>query len=167
MYTPFESLPDHSRIWIYQSDRKFNSAEITIIFRELSAFTQEWSAHGVPLRSSFDIRLDQFIILAADENSTMASGCSIDDSVRKIKELGQKLDVDLFDRTMIPFKKEEEVITIPQHELKTKFQEGVWSSQTLLVNNLITTKGDLNTKWLVPSERTWLKRYLPQEPVAG
>lgn len=167
MFTPFESLPDHSRIWIYQSDRKFNSEEITVISAALSTFTERWNAHGVPLKSSFDIRFDQFILLAADENSNAASGCSIDDSVRIIKDLGQKLSVDLFDRTLIAFKKQEGVITIPLADLRKKFEEGIWNKQTLFINNLINSKGDLLTGWLVPAELTWLKRYLPRETVAG
>lgn len=167
MFTPFESLPDHSRIWIYQANRKFNSEDITIISGALLAFTEQWSAHGLPLRSSFDIRFNQFIILATDENSNAASGCSIDDSLRTIKDLGQKLNVDFFDRTLIAFRKQEEVITIPMAELKKKFEEGVWNNQTLLINNLIGKKGELNTGWLVPAELTWLKRYLPRETVAG
>jgi hypothetical protein len=167
MFIPFESLPDHSRIWVYQSNRKFNSQEITIISDALLAFTGEWSAHGIPLRSSFDIRFDQFIILAADEISNAASGCSIDDSVRFIKDLGQKLNIDLFDRTLIAFKNHDKVMTIPMAQLKEKYKEGMWNGQTPLINILINKKGDLNTVWFVPAELSWLKRYLGRETVAG
>ena len=165
MLVPFESLPDHSRIWIYQSNRKFNSQEIIIISELLSSFLKGWNAHGVSLKSSFDIRFNQFVILAADENSNAASGCSIDDSVRVVKELAEKLGVDFFDRALIAFKKQEEVITIPVPDLKKKYQDGVWNNQTLLINNLVNMKGDLNKGWLVPAELTWLKRYLPKETV--
>lgn len=167
MFTPFEDLPDHSRIWIYQSNRKFTSEEIVIISGILSSFTEGWKAHGVPMRTSFDIRFNQFILLAADEISNAASGCSIDESVRMMKDLGQRLSVDLFDRALIAFKKQDEVITISLAELKKKFDEGVWNKQTLFINTLINTKGELHTKWLIPAELTWLKRYLPREIIAG
>jgi hypothetical protein len=166
MFVPFESLPENSRIWIYQSSRKFNSAELLIISDALSAFTEQWKVHGIPMPSSFEIRFNQFIILAADENSTAASGCSIDDSVRMIKLLGEKLGVELFDRTRIAFKKENEIITIPLDELKRKYLEGVWSNQTLVVNNLISTKRELSGGWLIPAEASWLKRYMPDRAVA-
>ncbi|HQV36258.1 MAG TPA: ABC transporter ATPase, partial [Flavobacterium sp.] len=29
MYIPFDSLPEESRIWIYQSNRKFSDDELT------------------------------------------------------------------------------------------------------------------------------------------
>src|SRR5262245_6072834 len=122
MYLPFDKLPDHSRIWIYQASRPFNSAEVSIISEELSAFTSEWTAHGIPLKASFDIRFNQFVILAADENVQEASGCSIDDSVRRIKDLEEKLGgVDLFDRRRIAFLKDTDVTTIQMEHLKKEF----------------------------------------------
>jgi hypothetical protein len=165
MFVPFESLPDTSRIWIYQSKRKFILPELSAISDVLSAFTNQWNAHGVPLRSSFEIQFDQFIILAVDEGANSASGCSIDDSVRIIKMLSEKLGVELFDRTKIAFKVESGIITIPLDELKEKYREGLWNNETLVVNNLITSKGELAGGWLIPAEQTWIRRYLPDKAV--
>jgi hypothetical protein len=43
----------------------------------------------------------------------------------------------------------------------------VWHGGTLVFNNVITKKGELNTGWLIPAETTWLKRYLPSETIAS
>jgi len=165
MSTPFESLPDHSRIWIYQSDRKFNSHEINIISEVLSAFTNEWNAHNIALRSSYDIRFNQFIIIAADENQQSASGCSIDDSVRVIKGLSQKLEVDFFNRKQIAFLKNDEVVIVPIEELKKQYDLGNWNQHSLVFNNLVVDKGQLKSAWIVLAESSWLKRYLPRETI--
>jgi hypothetical protein len=165
MYVPFESLPDASRIWIYQSNRKFNLQEMSAISDALLAFSQQWNAHGIPLRSSFEIPFGQFIIVAVDEDSNAASGCSIDDSVRMIKALDEKLGVELFDRTKIAFKLDSGIITIPLDQLKGKYLEGLWNNQTLVVNNLISSKGELAGGWLVAAEQTWIRRYLPGKAV--
>src|ERR1700752_565917 len=132
MILPFEKLPDHSRIWIYQATRPFNSRELSIISDELSAFTNSWAAHGIPLNAGFDIRFNQFVILAADEHVQQASGCSIDDSVRKVKELKETIGVDLFDRKQIAFLKGSEVITIHMENLKSAFSNRVWDAGTLV-----------------------------------
>jgi hypothetical protein len=166
MHLQFEKLPEHSRIWIYQANRALNSSEVSIISDELSAFTSRWTAHGVPLNTSFDIRFNQFVILSADEKVQEASGCSIDDSVRKVKEIQQKINVDLFDRTCVAFLKDEDVITVPMNNLKGEYGRGVWQGSTLVFNNVVITKGELKTGWLVPAEITWLKRYLPRETIA-
>ena len=167
MYVPFEKIQDSSRIWIYQANRKFNSAEFKIISDALAAFTEGWLVHGSPMQASFSLKYDQFIIIAADEDANAASGCSIDDSVRTLKRLGSELAIDFFDRTLVAFKKDEHVFTIPASDLKAKLTDGAWNSDTLLFNNLVNTKRDLTQTWLVPAGSSWLKRYLPKQTVAG
>jgi hypothetical protein len=166
MFVPFQALKPSSRIWIYQSNRKFTEPEKTIIVQQLQLFTEKWAAHGHLLTASFDIRYDQFILLAADESGNGASGCSIDDSVRTIDTIGKQIGVDLFNRNLVAFKKNESIVLIPLAELKEKYQEGLWNESTLAFNNLIQTKEQLENGWLVPSEHTWLKRYVPVQKVA-
>ena len=38
MYVPFENLPEDSKIWIYQSNRKFSDDEMTEIENDLKTF---------------------------------------------------------------------------------------------------------------------------------
>ena len=163
MYIPFESLPQHSRVWIYQSGKKFTQADIDTISKALVSFTQSWSVHGQPMDASFDIRHDQFIILAVNDQ---ASGCSIDSSVRTIKEIGSAIGADLFDRTQVAFLVKDEVVLLKLAELKQKFEEGVWHEQTPTFNNLVDTKAALADSWVVAAGTTWLKRYLPKETVS-
>jgi hypothetical protein len=166
MYIPFEKMQDRARVWIYQSPRKLNHDEVRIISEALTTFTERWVVHGSPMQASFDIRFDQFIILAADEAANPASGCSIDDSVRTIKKLGSDLNIDFFDRTLVAFKDKREVFTIPAPELKTKLLSGAWNAGTEVFNNLVNVKKDLDNSWLAPADTTWLKRFLPKQTVA-
>lgn len=166
MFVSFESLPSTSRIWVYQSNRKFTEQEKAIITARLQLFTEKWAAHGHPLRSSYSVRYNQFVLLAADESHTGASGCSIDDAVRTIQEIGNQIGVDFFNRNLVAFKKNEEVQLIPLQELKQKYGEGVWNDTTLTFNNLIQTKHELESKWIILSANTWLRRYVPAEKVA-
>ncbi len=167
MFVPFQSLPDQARIWIFQSNRKFNSQESKIISDALSAFTEGWLVHGSTMKASFDLRFDRFIILAADEQANAASGCSIDDSVRTLKKIGEELNIDFFERTQVAFKEGDEVIAIPISNLKQKLADDVWNNNSLMFNNLVSTKHELTQGWLVTAGSTWLKRYLPHETLAG
>jgi len=166
MFTPFESLPPHSRLWIYQGDRKFTTTEKDTISSRLKAFVEEWSAHGQPMQASFDIRYDQFILLAADENVCMASGCSIDSSVAAIKEAGSAVGVNLFDRSKVAFRIQDETLLIPLSELSEKYTGGSWTEHSLVFNNLVPRKADLENQWLVPAAATWLRRYVPRETMS-
>jgi hypothetical protein len=115
------------------------------------------------METSFDIRYNHFIILAANDQ---ASGCSIDSSVRAIKEIGSAIGVDLFDRTQVAFKEKEEIVLLKLAELKQKFESGLWNEQTSTFNNLVDTKAALADNWVVAAGTTWLKRYLPKETVS-
>jgi len=167
MFVPFEKIQDRSRIWTYQSSRKFNLDEVRIISESLKAFTERWLVHGSPMQASFDIRFDQFVILAADEDVNSASGCSIDDSVRTFKQLGSDLNIDFFDRTQVAFRATDEVFLISASDLKNKLTAGAWNAETTVFNNLVSTKGDLDRTWQVAAGTTWLKRFLPKQTVAG
>lgn len=164
MFVPFQSLPDHARVWIYQSERKITSEEKSTISEGLEAFTQQWTVHGQPMDASFTVLHDQFIILAANDQ---ASGCSIDSSVRAIKSLGDQLRVDFFNRNLIAFQKDSDVTTVMLQDLKKKFEAGAWNQDSLVFNNLVSTKKELEKNWLIPASASWLKRYLPRETVAG
>jgi hypothetical protein len=167
MFVPFNTLSPTSRIWVFQSNREFTPDEELKIKNILTAFTQEWAAHGQPLKSSFEIRLKHFVILAADESHQATSGCSVDESVRVIKHIQQQLGFDLFDRNLVAFKKGDSVsCMIPMARLKEKLLDGTWNGQTETFNNLVSVKSQLDAEWIVAAAKTWLKRYLSTEKVA-
>lgn len=155
-----ESMAGNSRVWIYQSDKKITPSQKEILSNALYTFTESWQVHGQPLKTSFAIFYDQFIVLAADEDFNAASGCSIDGSVRVLKELGKELDLDFFNRSQAAFKNDDAVILVPLADLRKKNAEGVWNEQTLFFNNLAPSVDSLRNGWIVPAGNTWLKRYL-------
>lgn len=162
MFVPFESLPAHSRIWVYQANRDLTAQESAVAARHLTAFCESWNAHQQPLRTSFTISHNRFVILAADEDYHLPSGCSIDSSVRALKNLGAELKVDFFDRANIPFVVEGRTTTFALPQLKELFASGVLHAGTPTFNTLVPSAGDFRTTWVVPVEKTWLAKYLPK-----
>ena len=167
MFVPFESMAPSSRVWVYQANRKFSDQDKAIISEQLELFTNEWAAHGQPLKASFDIRYNQFVILAADEGFNEASGCSIDSSVRTFKELSQRLNIDFFDRNLVAFKIDGNVELVAVQNLANEYREGKWTQKTPMFNNVINTKSQLDREWVIPAETSWLKRYIPKPTLAN
>jgi hypothetical protein len=159
MFVPFESLPSTSRIWIYQSDRPFENEQIQVLGEILSQFCSSWETHGKPIKSSFRISDKQFIIIAVDEEFNSASGCSIDKSVLIIKEIEQQTGASLLDRTMVGWKKDNEVQITALKNIREKVLEGSISEETVIFNNTISTLADLGTKWQIKASDSWLSRY--------
>lgn len=165
MYVPFETLPDFARIWLYQAERKLSTDEQDTISTRLRTFTNQWVAHSQPLRSSFLILHDQFVVLAVDESYSGASGCSIDSSVHIIRSLVDELQVDLFNRTKVAFWIEEEVKTLPLGGLAEEMDKGFWNANTIVFDTTIQTKGALKNEWMVQAGNSWLRRYLAKTSV--
>lgn len=170
MFVEFDQMPSHARVWIYNSDRQITPKDAALIDGGLRAFTAEWSAHGVPLKSSYRILENRFVLLAVDEEDHGASGCSIDTSVNAMKRIGAESGINFFDRSRVPFVIENQVVLLRLSELKQKYNSGVWNGHTLTFNILTGTLGDIRDNWTLQAGKSWLKRYmepLPQDSQAG
>ena len=160
-----EFSPD-SRVWIYQSSRLFTIAEALQIEELLNDFTAKWLSHGAPVKGSGHLFFGQFIILMADERATGVSGCSTDSSVRLIKDIEQKFNVNLFDRTTLGFIVKDKsdsyrIQMLPLSQIQYAYDNGFINADTLYFNNLVQTKEELEDKWIVPIKESWLSRKIP------
>lgn len=149
--------PD-SRVWIYQCNRLFSLNEALEIEEMLKEFTMQWKSHGTPVKGEAHLLFGQFIILIADETATGVSGCSTDSSVRLVKDIEQKFKVNMFDRTTLAFAVKEKVELLPLSQLQYAFDNGFINGDTLYFNNLVQTKEELESKWMVPVKDSWLAR---------
>ena len=153
----YKILPDDTRIWIYQADRQLTDDEVKEIRLQGEEFVNIWTAHGVKLSAAIEVFHNQFVIVFADEHQARASGCSIDKSVRFIKQLEIQFGIALLDRNLITYKDGEEVITCTRDEFTKHASNARVTDDTLVFNNLIVTKGDLESNWLVPLKNSWQK----------
>jgi hypothetical protein len=166
MYLPFDQLPSDSRVWIYQADRSFSEAEEKVISDSLQDFCSQWAAHGTQLETSFVIMHNQFIVLSVNENAYGASGCSIDGSVRVLKELSQQFNIDFFNRTKIAFLLEGEIKLYSMQELPALFNSGKLSGASVSFNNLVPDKSSFEKAWKISAENSWLAKYLPKSALS-
>ena len=160
MLVAFDTLPETSRVWIYQCSRGFSAEEVLDVKNELDAFVGEWTAHGSDLRAGYEIRYNRFIILALDQSLTTASGCSIDASVHFIQRLEKKFNVELLDKMNVSYKQGEFVADKPLLEFKKMAKEKAVSKNTIVFNNLVTNKGEYQEHWEVPASESWHGRFM-------
>ncbi|MEM9000696.1 MAG: ABC transporter ATPase [Bacteroidota bacterium] len=160
MLVDFNSLPDTSRIWIYQCNRSFSDIELEELQAGLAHFVQQWTAHGSELKAGFEIPYRRFIVIGLDQSHAGASGCSIDASVRFIQKVGQKFDVDLLDKMNVSYKQGEFIAYKPLREFKKMAKEKAVSKKTVVFNNLVATKGEYLEHWEVSAAESWHARFL-------
>lgn len=159
MYIPFNQLPPHARVWIYQADRALAETEQAEIKPLLERFATDWSSHGKGLQASADLLHDRFLVLANNETVTSASGCSIDKSVSFVRELEQRFGVSFFDRTRLAFLQDDEVKLVGMNEMKEKVAAGEIEKNTLYFDTLVNNYGELQQDWPRPAGSSWLSRY--------
>lgn len=148
-------ISENAKVWIYQANRLFSTDEEKTIQNMLNDFTTEWQAHGHALAALGEIYYQQFIVLSVDEQITGASGCSIDKSVSLMKEIGNKFNLDLFDRLRIAYISGEEIVNCSKDEFEKQIKNGLVTKQTLVFNNLITRRSQLRTSWNIPLAESW------------
>ena len=160
MFTEYKNLPNNSRVWIYQSDREFTAKEVEFIGAKAIDFINQWTRHGDDLKGSFTIKYNQFLVLAVDESFNNVSGCSIDSSVRFIKELENELKLDLMDKMNVSFKDNDNINLVKLFDFQKFAEEQKVTPDTIVFNNMVNTKADFESNWEIPAKESWHKRFL-------
>ncbi len=160
MTTDFKNLPNDSKIWIYQSNRKLSDDEVVNISPKIDAFLQQWTAHGKDLEAGYEIRYNRFIVLGLNQENASASGCSIDSSVNFIQSLEKEYDLDLLDKMNVTYYNGQYIAHKSLTDFKKMAKARSVSKNTVVFNNLVITKGDYLENWEVPAKDSWHSRFL-------
>jgi hypothetical protein len=154
-----QDFADDSRVWIYQSNRRFTLSETLEIEELLEHFSGTWQSHGAAVKGFANLLFGQFIIMMADETETGVSGCSTDSSVRLIKNLEQDYNVELFNRQLLAFVIHERIQLLPLSQLNDQ-ENNFITPETLYFNNIVQIKKELLDKWIIPVKESWLAKRL-------
>lgn len=158
MTNNYNTLPDSTRIWIYQSNRPISKDKIPQLKTQIQDFAKGWVSHNRQLNSFGDVYHDQFIVLMVDESQAGASGCSIDSSVHFIQNLERVHGLSLFDRMTFTYMDGEKVKAAPREEFAQLYADGKINDQTMVFDNLVKNKGEFERVWLKPLGESWHKR---------
>lgn len=158
MLVTFDSLPDHAKVWVYQTSRILSETEINDITDYLSEQVANWESHGSPLQASFKFFYDKFLVLAVNTDIQEASGCSIDSSTKWLKNIQQTLNIDFFDRSIAYFENET-LHFFPVLEAKKQVLAGKVSAETTLLNHQVNTLSDLKNNWKLKASDSFMKKY--------
>jgi hypothetical protein len=160
MIVDFKTMPDDSRIWIYQSNRDFDDLETVVINDKTISFLDNWQAHGKDLECSYTIVDKRFIIIAVNESFNPIGGCSIDYSLQLIKDISNTIEIDLLNRLVVNYKLDNRIESLSLGDLKNKIKDGIISSETIIFNTAINTKAELLNNFKTDIGSSWLSKFL-------
>ena len=141
----------------------FTLSEALEIESLLNKFSSEWRSHGQEVYAYCNLFFGRFVILMADESHAAVGGCSTDASVRFIKELGQRYNVDFFNRTNLAFVINNKIEALPMNQLHYALDNYFINPDSLYFNNLVATKEALESNWIIPVKDSWIASKLPMK----
>lgn len=160
MLVDFNTLPEESRVWIYQANRSFTDDEIAEIETKVNIFLTNWAAHGSDLQAGYLIKYKRFIVIGLNQNINMATGCSIDASVQFIQQLEKDYNVDLMDKMNVSYKQGDFIAYKNLKDFKKMAKDKAVSKNTIVFNNLVNNIAEFNENWEVPASESWHSRFM-------
>jgi hypothetical protein len=156
---PFDRLPASARLWIFSASRPLTDHERPRVLAEVDAFIDQWTAHGTPLTAGRDLRYDRFVFIAVDADAGPASGCSIDALARRMRQLGDVLDVELVDNSAVVYREGDAIARVSRERFAELVEAGEVALDSTVFDNTVTTVGDLRAgRWEVRAGDAWHRR---------
>ena len=144
----FDSLPDSARVWIFGSDKQLSDDAATTLMREVGDHLANWKAHGEPLTVGSQLLDDRFLVVAVDQSTTGASGCSIDGLFRVLQGVQAKLGVNLVGGGRLFYRdRHGQVQCAPRADLDDLRESGAIRPDTVVFDTTITDLGTFRKKF--------------------
>ena len=160
MFVDYKSISNEAKVWVYPSSRKFYPAEIPEIEQQLKKFVENWKLEDENFKVSYQFLYNRFIILVADDSETALTNADIDASVAFILQLQETYKVALLDKMNACFKQGEYVQYKELKDFKKLLKNKAVTAKTIIFDNLINNKEDLENYWELAIEDSWYDRYL-------
>jgi hypothetical protein len=154
------AYPDHSKVWVYQSNKQLDKDEVDYLKVQLDDFVSEWISHGKLLKATTEVFYDLFVVFFVDEQGDNMCGRAQDASVNLMKKLEKELEVSFLDRMVQSYKKGEEVQVVKMTDFEVLMSNNEIDEDTTVFNNMVTTKMDFENFWEVPLKNSWHKQLI-------
>ena len=148
-----------NKVWTFILSRKLSTEEINLLIQQGNNFISEWTAHEQKLTSHFELFKERIIIVKVDEKNTSASGCSIDKLTRFIKNLEKQFNLELLNRLLVAFKKENQIEVVHASKVKELISQNILTESSIIYNTSASNQNELEN-WEQKLNSTWLNKYL-------
>jgi hypothetical protein len=130
------------------------------VLRRVDSFLAGWHAHGHAVAGSRELLHDRFLLIAADEEATGVSGCSIDSLFRVLKEVERDLGISILDSSLVLYRDAAGAVQAAERaEFRKRVGAGEVTESTLVFDNTIRSIGEIRGGgWERPMAGSWHSR---------
>jgi len=156
----FNKIPEQAKVWVFPSSRKFYPQEIDGLQKKIENFLNEWEDQKISLTCAYKLAYGRFIILAMDTAEISLSLTAHETLTTFIQKLEKQHKLILLDRMNVCYKQGEFVQYKDLKEFKTLIKNKAVSKKTVVFNNMINLKVELNYDWEINIMDSWLGRFV-------
>ncbi len=164
--TAFASLPTDlatlsptSKLWVFPLSRPLSTAECGEIQQAMVDFISCWKAHGATVYGASTILRAQFLFVAADEERSGVSGCSIDGMFRAVERVLGNHGVEIVSPQFVQYLKGDQIIAKTRDEFQQLVTNGEISNDTIVFDNTVTSLAQLSSSgWEKSFATSWHAR---------
>jgi hypothetical protein len=156
MIQTFSQFPPESKIWVYAANRTLTTQEVLSVETSLQVFTQSWTAHEMQMRAASVVLYNQIVVIALDETQHSISGCGIDKSVKLMKDIGEQLKVNFFNRMQVLCLYSETLQIFDKNSLQFAINAGEVDANTQVWNPVVANLGEFLNKGFVKLSDFWM-----------
>lgn len=154
---PFESLPDAARVWIFGSDRPLTEEGTTALLRGVDEHLANWKAHGEPLTVGSQLRDERFLVVAVDQSTAGATGCSIDGLFRVLKALESETGANMVGGGRVFYRGAESVVqSTTRDAIPELVRSGGISKDTVVFDTSLTDLGNFRAGFEKRAKESWI-----------
>ncbi len=156
----FAEISEEAKLWVFPSSRKFYPQEIAGLKNAIEKFFTNWRNDQKILKASYELRYNRFILIVVDNTEITLSLEAHDALISFIQQLETAYEVLLLDKINVSYKQGEFVQYKDLKEFKKMMKTRGVSSKTIVFDNMIGLKKDLEYDWEINIMESWLGRFV-------
>lgn len=160
---PIETLPDDSRLWIFGARAPLDEVDAPRLMGAVDRFLNDWKAHNQPLTCAREFVDEHFLVVAVDERTEDASGCSIDGLFRLLQQAEEGIGTSMVGGGIVHFRGPVGMVhSCTRAEFTLMALEGDANEDTPVFDTTLTKLGDYRKRFEVPARESWHKELIAQ-----
>ncbi len=153
----FDSLPDASRVWVFGSDNVISGEAEKALLARVDEFLEQWKAHGEPLHVGRQWREGRFLVVAVDQSTAGASGCSIDGLFRVLQQVQHEVAANLVGGGRVFYRDSTGgVCSVARGQLEDIATRGALSRDSVVFDTTVTDLGAWRQHFERPAKDCWV-----------
>jgi hypothetical protein len=154
---PFETLPDSSRVWVFGADKPLAEEGTKQLLDVVDHYLADWKAHGAPLTVAREWRDGRFLVVAVDQSTAGATGCSIDGLFRLLQGAEQQIGASLVGGGRVYYRDEHAAVqAVPRGDVEGLVSSGAITKDTVIFDTTLTDLGTFRACFERRAKDSWI-----------